>query len=266
MKIKNQNLLKKLQKTGLSEKESVIYVALLELGGAYPSKIADYTGLNRSTVYMILTTMSIKGIVNEIKNKNKQFYQLEHPKKFLKFTKNKLNIIEDEIEEVIKMLPELEGVFNNSVYKPKVTFFEGIDGILDAYSTHVIVSKSYEMLAWANATELESTLPDKFFLWYRKEKERIGITTRGILPKTSQNVSFIDRVYKGIKKNIWPDIRYIEGSIFPYKAEITVYDQNKVSIITLVKDRLIGVVIEDETIYGLMKMIFELSWAGVKTK
>lgn len=43
MSIKHENLLKKLQKTELSDKEALVYTALLELGGAYPAKIADYT-------------------------------------------------------------------------------------------------------------------------------------------------------------------------------------------------------------------------------
>ena len=83
MKIKDMTLLKKLEKVGLSDKESLIYASLLELGGAYPSKIAEYTGLNRSTVYMILLQMSVKGIVNEIEKKNKQFYQIEKPSKLV---------------------------------------------------------------------------------------------------------------------------------------------------------------------------------------
>lgn len=258
------DFLKKLEKSGLSDKEALVYLSLLELGGAYPSKIAEYCGLNRSTVYMVLLNLSVRGLVNEIEKKNKLFYQIENPNRLIKYTKSKLSIIENEIEQAEKILPEIEGLFTAMGYKPKVTYFEGHEGILQAYSTHVVVSKPYEMLAWANAGELESVLPEKFFMWYRKEKEKIGITTRGILPDTLVNHTFINRVYDGFKKDILPQMRYIKKDKFPFKAEITIYDQNKISIISLVKDKFIGVIIEDETIHGLMKMIFELSWAGAK--
>jgi len=73
MQIQNPDFLKKLEKSGLSDKEALVYLSLLELGGAFPSKIAEYSGLNRSTVYMVLLNLSVRGLVNEIEKKNKFF-------------------------------------------------------------------------------------------------------------------------------------------------------------------------------------------------
>lgn len=262
MQIKNVDLLKKLEKSGLSDKEALVYLSLLELGGAYPSKIAEYCGLNRSTVYMVLLNLSVRGLVNEIEKKNKLFYQIENPNRLIKYTKYKLSIIENEIEQAEKILPEIEGLFTAMGYKPKVTYFEGIEGVLRVYESHVNVSKPYEMLAWANATGLEDLLPSMFFENYRRTKEKKGITTRGIVPDTESDKTFTDRNYENFKKEIVPIMRFITKEKFPFKAEVTVYDQNKISIVNLGKEKLTGVIIEDETIHGLMKMIFELSWVG----
>jgi hypothetical protein len=71
---------------------------------------------------------------------------------------------------------------------------------------------------------------------------------------------------KGTK--YFPVIRRIPAKLFPFDGEITMYGTNRVSIFKLNKDsidkQVIGVVIEDEMIHGMMKMIFELSWAGVE--
>jgi sugar-specific transcriptional regulator TrmB len=48
--MKNDNLIRHLQKTGLSEKASIVYTTLLEMGGAYPSALAH---LAKSTYIMI---------------------------------------------------------------------------------------------------------------------------------------------------------------------------------------------------------------------
>lgn len=263
MKIKHENLLKKLEKSGLTSKEALVYVALLELEGAYPSKVAEYTGLNRSTVYMILTQLAVKGIVNEIEKKNKQFYQLEDPKKLLKYTKSKISIIQDEIEAVEKILPDIEGLLA-SVDKPKITYYEGIEGVLDIYATHINVLKPYEMLAWANVREVEELLPQNFFKGYIKTKNQKGISSRGIFPSNPVDRTFVERAYSEVRQQVLPNVRFIDENIFPYKSEITIYGEKNVSIINLGKEKLTGVIIEDETIHGMMKMIFELSWAGAK--
>ncbi len=261
MPVINEILLKKLQKSGLSDKEALVYLALLELGGAYPSKIATYTSLNRSTVYMVLLNLSVRGLVNEIEKKNKLFYQIENPKKLVRYTKSKLSMIQDEIENAERILPDIEGLFSN-IDKPKITYYEGIEGIKNIYESHINVSKPYEMLAWANASGLESVLPAEFFIHYRRTKEQKGITTRGIIPDKESDRSFTDRTYEGFKNEIIPIMRFISQNKFPYNAEVTIYGDKSVSIVNLGKEKLTGVIIEDETIHGLMKMIFELSWSS----
>lgn len=268
MNIRNSQLLQRIQKIGLTDKESLVYTALLELGGAFPSKIAKYTGLNRTTVYDVLIALSVKGLVNEIEKKNKQFYQLEKPSKLLKYIKNKVTIAEEELEKAETVFPEIEGLFAAVSYKPKVTYFDGIEGVLSVYETHVNVEKPYEMLAWANVREVEDLLPKNFFNNYISIKKKKGISSRGIFPDTDLDKTFLDRSYAGFREDIMPNVRFIVADKFPYKAEITIYGEKNVSIINLGKEKLTGVIIEDETIHGLMKMIFELAWkgAGVEKK
>ncbi len=260
-----RRIIESIEKIGLSDKESLVYTTLLRLGGgAFPSKIAEKSGLKRSTVYKILLDMSIKGVINEIEKKNKLYYQVEKPQKLLRFAKDNVRIAEDQVEIAEKVLPELEGLFSLTQNKPKVTFFEGIDGVLEVYQDHVNVSEKYEMVAWANAGRLREFLPPKFFKEYVKAKEKIGITTRGIIPGTDLSLTFLDAVYKDIQKPIWPHMRFIDTKLFPYDAEITVYGKNKVSIAKVGESNLIGVIIEDSIIHGMMRMIFELSWNGSK--
>lgn len=261
MAIQHENMLKKLEKSGLSDKESLIYMCLLELGGAYPSRIAEYTGLNRSTVYMLLTQMGIKGLVNEIEKRNKLFYQIESPTRLVRQAKSRLSMVQDEIESAQRLLPDLEGLFSVAD-KPKITYFEGIDGVLDIYATHVSVTKPYEMLAWANVREVEELLPQNFFQNYIKTKNQKGISSRGIFPDHEMDKTFLERAYADFRQDILPNVRFIDREKFPYKAEITIYGEKNVSIINLGKEKLTGVIIEDPTIHGLMKMIFELSWTG----
>jgi sugar-specific transcriptional regulator TrmB len=262
MNIKNEVLLKKLEKAGFNDKESLVYLALLELGGAFPSRIAEYTSLNRSTVYKILLNLSVRGLVNEIEKKNKLFYQIEKPQKLVRYSEDKIRMAEESLDMVKNILPNIENLYSSFEERPKITYYEKEEGILQIYQDHISVDKPYEMLAWANAHELIELLPKKFFDNYVKTKEKIGITTRGILSDTKENRAFNGIRYNDTKEKIIPFLRFVPDEFFPKSTlgEITIYGDKKVSIVNFERDKMVGTVIEDASIHKIMKMIFELSW------
>jgi HTH-type transcriptional regulator, sugar sensing transcriptional regulator len=260
MKVINQSLVKRLEKGGFTDKEALVYVSLLELGGAFPSRVAEYAGLNRSTTYKILLNLSVRGIISEIEKKNKIFYQLEKPDKILKYSENRLRQAESSAEEIKQILPDIEGLLGSDGNRPKITYFDSAEGILSIYTDMVTNQKPYEMLAFSTASELIDFIPVKFFANYVKEKERLGIKTRGIAPDTEKDRQYNEVIFKNIYKEYWPEIRFVPKDKFPSSSEITVYGINKVSIINFAKNKLTGVIIEDISTHNMLKTIFELSW------
>jgi sugar-specific transcriptional regulator TrmB len=255
---------KQLSKIGLTDKESMVYSTLLELGGAYPSKISEKTKINRSTVYKILLDLSIKGLVSEIEKSKKLFYQIENPNKITRHLRDKVAIANDQLEIAQKIVPEIEGLFSMFADKPKVSYFEGQEQVMSIYEDHINVKKPYEMIAWANTTYLQDLLKLDFFLHYRKTKEKLKITTRGIIPNTDYDQEFVNKTYKdiGIDEKYWPVMKFIPYTEFSFQGEITIYGEDKVSIVNLNKNHFTGTLIQDKTIHDMMKMIFELSWKG----
>lgn len=262
--INQHDLPSTLENIGLNQKEALVYAALINLGGAFPSQIAEQAKLNRTTVYKILLDLSVKGLVNEIKKRNKIFYQVERPDKLMRYVKSQVTLAHDRVEKAERLIPDFEGLYSALTNKPKILYFEGIDGILSMYEDQISITKKYEMLAFSNASELEQVFPDKFFINYRRSKEKIGITTRGIIPDTEKDKTFVPRLYEGFTKEVIPQTKYVPAAEFSFKGEIVVYAENKVAIVNLNKEQLTGLIIEDETIHNMMKMIFELSWKGIK--
>jgi HTH-type transcriptional regulator, sugar sensing transcriptional regulator len=258
----NPNIIKELEKSGLSEKAARVYNCLLELGGAYPSKIAEQTHLNRSTVYKILVDLSVKGLVTEVDKDKKLFYQIEKPYRLLRYAQQRSETAQDQYERVKELIPELEGFYSNIANKPKIRFFENREGIMSIYEDHLNVKKPYEMLGFANATELEKALTTEFIRKYAKQKEKKNITTRGILPDSPTDRSYNKRMYTGIRKDIWLNLRYIPKEEFPFKGEIIVYGEDRLSITNFDEHRLMGLIIEDKAIHDMMTRIFELAWKG----
>lgn len=263
--MKNQEqLVNQLRSVGLGEKAAQVYAAVLDLGVAYPSKVSEITKLNRTTVYHVLTDLAVKGLVSEVERKKKLCYQIEKPNRLISFTKSQIRLAEERAERAEKLLPDIMGLYALTPEKPRVRFFEGIEGILAVYEDHVTDVEPYEMVSYSNVDQLMQRLPAQFVTDYIKRKERIGITARAIFPDTPFGASYNKELYKHVPKKILVQARRIPAATFPYEADITVYSTNKVSVINFQKNEPIGVIIENETIARMMRMIFELAWIGAE--
>ncbi len=261
----NDNKLhKKLSDIGLNDKESAIYSCLLELGGAYPSTIAEKTKINRSTVYKILLELSVKGLVNEIEKSKKLFYHVADPQKLIRFSREQLRIRERQLEKASELIPELRELFAGSGGKPRVLFFEGPDTMNNLLDDMVATDTPYEMRAFSNAALLKDTASAQSITEFVRAKERKNITTRAIVPDVAGGRSYSETFFKNIAKKYWPQIRYVDAKKFMFEAEITMYAPNKVSIAKLSDTNVIGVIIEDKTIHDMLGMIFEIAWMSAK--
>ena len=254
---------KELVRFGLSDKSARVYSVLLELGGAYPSRIAEAAHLNRTTVYKILVDLSVKGLINEVNKDGKIYYQIERPAQLMRYAKSRRDMAEEQYERVKSLVPEIETLYSTSPNKPKIRYFENRKGIMSIFEDHVSVKKPYEMVGFANIEKLEPFMTPTFMKWYVKEKENKSITTRGILPDTVLNKSYNDRMYKTIRKKFQLNqLRYLPEDEFPFNGEITIYGETKVSIINFNASQAVGIIIEDKAIHDMMVRIFELSWKG----
>lgn len=260
--MENTRFAQELRKVGLSEKAALVYGAVLELGIAFPTKVAERTKLNRSTVYAVLTDLAVKGLVTEIERNRKICYQIENPGRLVNFAHRQAQLAADRVEHTKKLVPELEGLFAIIPQKPRVRFFEGLDGVLAVYEEHISEKSPYEMVAYSNVEKLMERIPERFVQRYVRKKASLGITSRAIFPDAMFSRAYDATIYRGAPKKTLVQARYIPADIFPYQGEITMYGKQKVSIINFHEDALIGVIVEDATIAGMMRMVFELAWKG----
>jgi len=269
MKIKDKKLVQKLIQSGFSEKEAMVYVSVLELKGAFPSHIAEYCGLRRSTVYNVLTTLSVRGLINEIEKKNKFFFQIEKPENILRFANNRLNQAEDSLNQIKDILPSIRNIYSTDDNLPKITYYSGEQGLFQIFNDMTAEQKPYEMLVFTNGAEFINILDEnnkRFYANYMKDKEIHSITTRTIIPDTNADRQAKDIFYKDIDQKYWPVFRYLDKDKFPSASEVTIYGINKVAIVNFKKGRETGVIIEDQAIHDMMKTIFELSWDSRRLK
>jgi len=263
----DNTLVNELRKIGLNEKAAKLYLTVLEIGGGYPSTISKKAGLRRSTAYDLLEKLSQEGLVNEIQKKDKKYYQINKSDSLLKFTERKIDRVTEQSERAKRIVPEISALIALSTNKPKVKFYEGVDGVLEVYEDHGNQKETYEMLAYSSVSGATSVMSEDFIEKYLGRKEKLNIKTRAIQPDTAEDRNVSKSFYKKFTgpKNLIPVSRFIPQELFPYEGDITMYGKDKISFINFKDGAYIGVIIQDVELSKMMRSIFELAWLGAKS-
>ena len=107
MKDTNEQLKLNLQSFGFSEKEVIVYIALLELGKGTVRQISSKAGINRTTAYDILGSLSNKGLVSVSGKEPKSEYVVEPPEAITTYLKKVAEETAEHIKKSEDIIPEL---------------------------------------------------------------------------------------------------------------------------------------------------------------
>ncbi|MDO8660455.1 MAG: helix-turn-helix domain-containing protein, partial [Candidatus Woesearchaeota archaeon] len=78
---------------GLTQGESKVYVALLELGFAKAGRVIEQTNLQSSVVHSVLHSLCSKGLVAYVKKENIKHYKAVSPEILLDYVEKKKQAI-----------------------------------------------------------------------------------------------------------------------------------------------------------------------------
>ena len=242
---------KELINLGLTPEESRVYLAVLELGSAFVSSIARRANVNRSSCYHTLGNLIKKGLVSSYQKGKVLHFSAEDPKRFLQMA-------EERTERTKELIPQLLSLTNTLAFKPKIRFYEGLEGIKSIFED-VLTTKG-EVLGYTSIRGLIDLFPD-YFRQYCHKKVKLGIRTRTICPATTEGVDIIDDYYPQKYDPNLLEILMVNPKEFNFQNEIAIYG-NKVAVMSLNPDELIGLLVESANFAQSMKSVFDLAWLG----
>ncbi|EKE20283.1 MAG: transcriptional regulator, TrmB [uncultured bacterium] len=244
---------KELIELGFTAKESNIYLALLELGPSTAAQISRKAGLNRTTSYDILESLASDGFVNLIGETKIQKYAAENPGRVVKFFEGKVMKSQNQLEKAKQFLPQLLSIYNIKE-KPKVKFYEGIEGMQEAFEDTLSAKK--EILAYAVGEDIFKTMSEKYVRNYFKRRVAKKISVRVIAPNTPESRAVTANDSKELRISL-----LVPKDRFYFSIEMNIYS-NKVMIASWREK--FAIIIESEEIAEAQKKIFELAWEGAK--
>ncbi|HAU07799.1 MAG TPA: hypothetical protein DCS06_02385 [Candidatus Yanofskybacteria bacterium] len=239
-----------LKNLGLSENESKVYLAMLELGPATVLEISAKAQMNRPTVYVQIESLKQKGLVSTQTKGKKQIFIAESPDQLSSLLDRESSEINYKKEELSKLLPDLNSLYNSSGTRPQVRFFEGREGLLRMQETFLA---SGEKMVYA-ITPLDEVL--KVFPSHRSDYSQRRIK-QGIRSKLIYS-SDQGPILKESDEAMLRESKFIAPSDMPFTGDLTVYGSSVA--ITALRGNISGVIIEHPEIANSFKNFFEFLW------
>lgn len=240
---------KKLENLGLNKSESQIYITLLRIGSSKAGKLAKETKLNRTTVYKALENLMQKGLVSFSLKENRKYFEASDPKNITNYIEQEEKKLKEKRQEVSKILPELNKLFERKKEESEINIFKGIKGLKTVFNDITKTLKpNDEYLAFGVSEHAQ------IFWGYFEEFNKTLMKN-----KVKSKIIFDERAKKNIIscKKYGYEVKTLSKE-FMSPAEINLY-KNKVAIIVWHKNPL-AVVIKEEKVANSFKQYFNLMW------
>jgi len=242
------NLEQNLQKIGLSEKESSLYLAGLQTGPATMQELVNSAHLKRATVYELVESLKEKGLIKTILKGKRKIYITEDPQNIFPLIKQKETALHN-------IMGQLLAIQNHAGKKPSVRIYQGIEGIKEIYED--ILSKRADYIEVLSTKLPDEKIKDYWGGEYVERRVKKGNHVKVIAPDVP-----VYRELQARDKFALRQIKLFPAENFPFKNEVFAYN-GKVAFITQEGDASLGLVIESADIYATMNIILNHFWNTV---
>lgn len=237
-----------LKKLNFSDKESIVYLALLKHGPRSLRALAEVTTLNRGTVYNALKSLGERGVVSFYHQNKHQHFIAERPEVLLRDAEQQEKQMTATIQQLKEALPELQSLYNDASSKPKVRYYEGMKGVRNILDDLLITLKQAKQKQYVvySAADLRKFLFD-CYPEFTDKRIKAGITVDVI--STSPGGRLM-----GLDKRKW-----VDGDDLLNHTYILVYT-DRTAYITQHQQEIVGVLIESATIADTQRFLFKSLW------
>ncbi len=242
-----------LQKLGLSEKETCVYLALLRIGLAGAAKVAKETGLPRQTVYSLLADLVKKRFIDQSDKRGvRQFYA--DPNELLRLVAERKDELEKQKKTLERELPKLLAENKRGGAFPVVQYYEGQEGLKRLFENILTQHKGTKAKSFRGfgINRFDGGL-EEYIRGFIERRHSYGVTTNLLIADAPDNFGIRDE-QTALGRNVKRlDIDEQEAGIYfvGNRAYFFSYKDN------------VGVMIENQAIVKYLKDAFDVLWDGL---
>ncbi len=245
-------LTKTLQRYGLSEQETLIYLTCLEQGEIGIVGLSKRTQINRTTIYRTADPMVGKGMLRFIQKGAHRFYSAEDPRRLEGILRQESDLLDVRKTFLNSVLPTLSMKFSSAPSKPILSFYQGQEEVQQIFE-NIILAKPEEVYFIGEVATLEKAVGERYLKNWVKRRIEAGIKTKAIRTRKTEKS---DPLYKPSFK-LKRDVRFVPGKL-EFPTFIGIYG-HKVAFISSVIESY-GVLQESKDLSTSMRSLFNSLW------
>ena len=246
--MKNNQLIETLCDFGLAEAEAQVYFASLSLGPTTVIKLAQKTGIKRTTIYSIIETLKQKGLMRIEVTGFKQKFVAESPEKLS-------SILDARRARFQELLPEFSALYNLQGNESVIKYYEGVEAVKGIYETLIKdIKPGQDYLVMSNQ-DAWLNIDEKYFMDFLYRRAKLPIKIR-MMFQPSELASKI----KSIEKNLNSKVKILPEGV-QLKTNLVVTPQRV--LIHQLTEPIIGIVIENKSVIQMHKEMYEVIWNSI---
>ncbi len=234
-----------LQSLHLSPDELGVYLAALEYGPLTVQGLADRSKVKRTTIYTFLPLLVERGVIEKSRKRKRELYSGVNPHRLYEAEHAKL-------KEFSRLLPELEAVAKGGRPGPRVTYYEGLDGIKEIYAD--ILHERKPIVGWSDFENNLKVMGD-FYGAYVPERARRNIVYKVIVKDSSAARDWTKHNLGALRET-----KFVKSD--DLQNEITIYGQ-KVAIMNFRAPTPLAILIEDPQTAITLRFAWGQVWEGL---
>lgn len=249
-----QEMIHKLSHIGLSEKEASVYIASLEIGPSVAQDIAKKARVNRATTYVMIESLSSRGLMSSFSKGKKRYFSAESPERLLSVLNVQQKEIEEKAREIKTIIPKLQAIYNSEGERPDVRLLEGPEGIQAAREVfHHIEGEFIEIVPIEDARQFQDVMQGRDE--HINELKRRDAKFRILAVMKEPDITKLSDMPGG-------EVRIIPQSKFPIHGEITV--RGNFIYMFSYKSVVLSLVITSKELADTIRALFDLAWEGAE--
>lgn len=238
-----------LENLGLTEKETKIYLANLELGPATVTDIAKHADVQRTTAYTIIQNLAEQKLLKEDLSTKTQRYTAEDPEKLLLESQERFTAIKS-------IMPELKNMFRGTQFLPSIRYYKGIDGIR-AYYEGILKEKDLKSYCILSSETSWVQMDPAFFKNFLKRRAEKKIYTRLILEDSP-----LAREHQQRQKEYYCEVKILPaGSEKLFESAVIIFP-HKV-LLQAQRREFMAAEIESRDIQRTVQFMFDFMWQNL---
>lgn len=241
-----EKMLEVLVDLGLSPREALGYLTLLQLGSANAGAVATAMKLARTVAYDLLEDLAKQGfVIIKAEGKNKDYTPVD-PETLEEMFRQRSAVFGTNVNRLGRLIPEMLSVYAAESSRPRARFFSGLDGLRELFC------------------DVEKVAPLELFEFVNLDVVRQSVD-REILRKMRAVIDFertkVKMLHFGELKHHsdFVESRELLTPALDFKGDVWIY-QNRTAFLSFGKE-IEAVILDNLMVAKTMKALFMAAWS-----